>query len=139
NLYLQALASAARAESARAQLETAQVLQNQALDMKQSGIVAGIDVIRAQVRLSTERQRTTFAENEFQKAKLQLGRVVGLAIGQEFNLSAEIPELPMPDFTLEEALERAYKSRPDYLAALERVKAAEANREAVVKNALPSV
>jgi outer membrane protein TolC len=139
NLYLQALASAARAESARAQLETAQALQNQALDMKQSGIVAGIDVIRAEVRLSTERQRATFAENEFQKAKLQLGRVVGLPIGQEFNLSTEIPELPMPAFTLEEALERAYKSRPDYLAALERVKAAEANRQAVVTNGLPSV
>ena len=41
--------------------------------------------------------------------------------------------------TLEEALERAYKTRPDYLAALERVQAAEAARAAVAGEALPSV
>ena len=33
----------------------------------------------------------------------------------------------------------AYRSRPDYLAALERVRAAEAQRKAVAGDALPSV
>jgi outer membrane protein TolC len=41
--------------------------------------------------------------------------------------------------TLEQALERAYKQRPDYLAALDRVRAAEASRRAVVGEGLPSV
>jgi outer membrane protein TolC len=41
--------------------------------------------------------------------------------------------------TLEEALERAYKTRPDYLAAQERVRAAEAERRAIVGEALPAV
>jgi outer membrane protein TolC len=44
----------------------------------------------------------------------------------------------MPDLKLEEALEQAYKDRPDYLAALERVRAAEASRRAVASEALPS-
>ena len=131
NLYLQALAATARADSARAQLETAQALQTQAVDLKQSGIIAGIDVVRAEVRLSTDRQRATAAENEFQKAKLQLARVIGLPLGQPFNLSTVVPDLPTPDVTLEEAVERAYRTRPDYLAALERVRAAEARRKAV--------
>jgi hypothetical protein len=36
-------------------------------------------------------------------------------------------ESPFPDITLEQAVERAYQSRGDYLAALERVRAAEAS------------
>jgi outer membrane protein TolC len=139
NLYLQALASGARADSARAQLETAQALQRQALDLKQGGIIAGIDVVRADVRLSTDRQRATAAENDFQKAKLQLARVMGLPLGQPFNLSSMVPDLPTPDLSLEQAVERAYRTRPDYLAALERVEAAEARRRAIATGALPSV
>ena len=139
NLYLQALASNARADSARAQLETATALHTQALDLKQSGIIAGIDVVRAEVRQSTERQRATAAENEFQKAKLQLARVIGLPLGQAFTLTTAVPDLPTPDMTVEQAVERAYRTRPDYLAALERVRAAEDRRQAVVSDALPSV
>ena len=138
NLYLQALAASARADSARAQLETARALQTQAVDLRQSGIIAGIDVVRAEVRLSTERQRATASENEFQKAKLQLARAIGLPIGQAFDLSTAVPELPVPDVTLEAAVERAYQTRPDYLAALERVRAAEARRKAVTSENLPS-
>src|SRR5262245_27355804 len=44
-----------------------------------------------------------------------------------------------PDITLEAALARAYQSRADYQAALARVAAAEANRKAIVGEALPSV
>ena len=40
--------------------------------------------------------------------------------------------------TLDHALERAYRQRPDYLAALDRVRAAEASRRAVVGEGLPS-
>jgi len=139
NAYLQTLAAGARSVSAKAQLETAEALQRQAESLRQSGIVAGVDVIRAEVRVLTERQRATAAENEFQKSKLQLARVIGLPIGQAFTLSQEIPNVPSPDMTLEEALERAYKQRPDYLAALERVRAAEASRRAVAGEGLPSV
>jgi len=139
NLYLEGLAAQARATTARAQLQTAQALQTQAEDLRRSGIVAGIDVVRAEVRLSTERQRATATENEFQKAKLQLARVVGLPIGQPFDLVAEVPDLPMPDLTFEQALERAYRDRPDYQAALERVLAAQNLRDAASGSTLPSV
>jgi outer membrane protein TolC len=47
--------------------------------------------------------------------------------------------VPIPDLTLESALERAYRMRPDYLAVLERVKAAEASRAAAAGDMLPSV
>jgi outer membrane protein TolC len=139
NAYLQALAASARADSARAQQQTADALYRQAGDLRESGIIAGIDVLRAEVQLSTQRQRATAAENDLQKGKLQLARIIGLPIGQPFNLSDELPYLPVPSMTLEDALDRAYKTRPDYQAALQRVQAAEASRRAVVGEGLPSI
>ncbi len=139
NAYLQALAASARADAARAQGATAQALYTQATNLRQSGIVAGIDVLRADVQLSTERQRITAAQNEFEKAKLQIARIVGLPLGQPFTLVSDLPDVPSPDITFEEALDRAYKTRPDYQAALERVKAAESARAAIVGEARPSV
>ena len=138
-LYLQALASDARVESARAQQQTAQTLYNQALDLKQNGIVAGIDVLRSEVQLNVQINRATTAANDAEKAKLQLARVMGLPLGQDFVLDPALPELPDPDLTLEQAIERAYQTRADYQAALEHVRAAEAARQAVVGEALPAV
>jgi outer membrane protein TolC len=138
-LYIHALGSRARAESARVQQQTAQALYDQALNLKQNGLVAGIDVLRAEVQLSTEIQRATFNANEFEKAKLQLARAIGLPLGQDFALDANLPQLPASDLTIESAIEQAYRTRPDYQAALERVHAAEATRRAVASSLLPSV
>jgi outer membrane protein TolC len=107
--------------------------------MKESGLVAGIDVLRAEVQVATNRQRATAGQNDFEKAKLQLARVIGLPIGQPIALVDELPNVPVPEITIEEALDRAYKTRADYQAALERVRAVEAERRAVVGDALPSV
>jgi len=138
-LYVQALAASARVDAARTQQQTAQALYSQALDLKQNGMVAGIDVLRAEVQLNAQTQRATSAVNEFEKAKLQLARVMGLPLGQAFTLDANLPDLPNADLTLDAAVEAAYRSRSDYLAAVERVRAAEASRQAVVGDALPSV
>jgi outer membrane protein TolC len=138
-LYTQALAAAARADAARAQADTARALYNQAVDLKQGGLVAGIDVLRAEVELNSETQRSTSAANDSEKAKLQLARVMGLPIGQEFTLDTTVPDLPKPNLTLDEAVALAYDHRADYQAALERVRAAEAARRAIIGDALPSL
>jgi outer membrane protein TolC len=139
NLYVQALAASARAEAARAQQETARTLHQQALDLKQNGIIAGIDVLRAEVQLGAQTQRATNAVNEFEKAKLTLARVMGLPLGQAFELDANLPDLPAADISLDAAVSLAYGTRPDYKAALERVSAAEATRQSIVGDSLPSV
>lgn len=138
-LYVQALAASARADAARAQQETARTLHQQALDLKQNGLIAGIDVLRAEVQLSTQTQRATIAVNEFEKAKLQLARVIGLPLGQRIALDPALPDLPAADLSIDAAVALGYKTRPDYQAALERVSAAEATRRSIVGDALPSV
>ena len=139
NSYALALAASALVDAAKAQLDTAQALYQQALDLKQAGIVAGIDVLRAEVQVSTARQRLTAADNDFQKSKLQLARIIGLPLGQPFALQDQIRPVPFPDMTLDQAVERAYQERGDYKAALLRVEAADANRRAAKGELLPSV
>ena len=94
-------ASASRAQSAHAQVQTAQALFTQANDMKASGLVAGIDVLRADVQLSTERQRATAADNDYEKEKLSLAHLIGLPIGQTFTLVDTLPDVPIPEMTLQ--------------------------------------
>jgi outer membrane protein TolC len=139
NLYLEVLAARARTESVQAQLQTAETSLQQASNMKENGLIAGIDVVRADLQLSTQRQRLTAAKNDFEKTKLQLARVIGLPPGQAFELIEELPYVPVPDMSFESAVERAYQSRPDYLGALERVQAAEATRRAIAGEMLPAV
>ena len=138
-LYVRALAASARADAARAQQQTAQALHAQALDMKQAGLIAGIDVLRAEVQLSAQTQRATIAANDFEKGKLLLARAIGLPLGQRFELDPMLPDLPSADMSLDAAVALAYKARPDYKAALEYVSAAEATRRSIVGDALPSV
>ena len=139
NLFVQALAASARADAARAQAETARTLHQQAIDLKQGGLIAGIDVLRAEVQLSTQTQRATITANEFEKAKLMLARAIGLPLGQRFALDPALPNLPTPDISIDGAVALAYKTRPDYKAALERLSAAEATRRSIVGEALPAV
>ena len=137
--YARVLAASARVDAAQAQLGTAQALYMQALDLKQSGIVAGIDIIRAELQVDTERQLVTAAQTDLEKARLVLARLIGLPIGQAFTLSDRLSTATVPDMTLEQALERAYRTRPDYQAALARVRAAEASRQSATGELLPTV
>ena len=139
NMYLQTLAAQARSEAATAQLASAQALHQQALDLKQAGLVAGLDVVRAEVQVSLLRQRSTAVANDAEKAKLQLARIVGLPIGQPFTLVDNIPDIGERPVTLEAALKEAYGQREDFLAAIEEVSAAQSRKDAAVAAHLPSL
>src|SRR5437762_3518252 len=139
NLYLEAVAVSSRIEAAHAQQNTAEAVLKQATDMKQSGVAAGIDVLRAQVQVQNHLQRTIAAENEFEKIKLQLARTIGLPTAQAFTLTDRIPFAPLTDVSLDSALKTAFENRADYLAARERLAAAEAARRAAADEHLPTV
>jgi outer membrane protein TolC len=139
DLYLEAIAAESRIEVVRAQQETAAQLLQQALDLKSSGLVAGIDVVRAQVQVQNQRQRRIQADNNFEKAKLKLARAIGLPPGQAFTLTDKIPYAPLADVSLDKAIADAYVQRADYLAARDRLSAAEAAQQAAAAQLLPSL
>jgi outer membrane protein TolC len=137
--YLQALANQSRVEAAQAEFTTAEVTYKQAVDLKNAGVVAGIDVLRAQVDMQARQQRVLVAQNDFDKQLLQVGRVIGLPAGQKFVLSDKIPAPAPIEITLELALQRALDSRSDYKQAESLMRAAERSRAAAQAQRLPTV
>ena len=123
--YLLVISDAAAVESIRAQVRTAQTLYDQAVDKNTQGVIARIDVLRARVELQTQQQRLIAADNQLSIDKLGLARVIGLANGQSFRLTDSVPYRALEISTLEQTLAQAYTTRPDYLAAERRVRAAE--------------
>jgi outer membrane protein TolC len=79
------------------------------------------------------------AKNNFAIQKLTVARVIGLAPGQEFELTDKSLYKKFDGITLDEALKRAYASRSDYQAAMNDVRAAEFSRKAAWAGYLPSV
>jgi outer membrane protein TolC len=139
NLYLEAVSSSSRIDVARAQLETAEALLRQTSNLKASGIVAGFDVLRAEAQVQRQRQRLIVSDNDFEKAKLRVGRAIGLPPGQPIRLTQTIPFAPLEAVPLERALQDAYARRTDYLAAADRLAAAEARAQAASAERLPSL
>ena len=137
--YLQALAGAARRDAVQVQFQTAQALYQQAVDLKKAGVVAGIDVLRAQVEMQAQQQRLLATSNDYEKQKLSLARVIGLPVAQQFELGDKVPFEAAPEITLEPALEVAYRNRADYQAAMSLARAAEAGKKAAQGEALPSL
>jgi outer membrane protein TolC len=139
NAYLQAIAEAARVETAQAQVETAHALYDKAVAQQQAGVAPAIDTLRAQVEYQTRRQQLIAATNDFAKQKLSLARVIGLAAGQEFELADKAPyeAFPIPD--LATSLQRAYALRSDYKAAQRRVAAAQLERNAATAGYFPTL
>ncbi|PYV13872.1 MAG: TolC family protein [Acidobacteria bacterium] len=139
DLYLQAIAARSRVETARAEVKASQAVYNRAVDMKKSGVIPGIDVLRSEVELRAEQQRQIAVENDFEKAKLNLARAIGLPVDQEFELADKIPYSPLTAMPLEEALATAYRSRADYESAEARVRSAEDEKRAARGGGLPSL
>ena len=137
--YLQAVASESRVAAAQVQVATAKTLYQNAVDLKGTGMVAGIDVLRANVEYQTQQQRLLVTQNQFEKDKLQLARVIGLPTGQQFRLADQIPYAPVPETTLESSLARAYQNRSDYLSAQASLRSAELSRKAAAAQRLPSL
>jgi outer membrane protein TolC len=138
-LYLQAIAGRSRIEAAQAQFNTGKTLYQRAVDLKNAGMVAGIDVLRAQVEMQAQQQRVIFFRNEFEKQKLSLARAVGLPLGQPLTLTDEVPYTATPPLNLEQALELGWNNRSDYKSAAALVSAAESSRRAAEAERLPSV
>jgi outer membrane protein TolC len=139
NAYLQALAGAARVETAIAQNQTAQAIYQKSLAQQQAGVSPAIDALRAQVQQQNRQQQLIVSRNSFAKQKLALARIIGLPPGQEFTLTDTAPYEPLADEGLERSLQRAYSSRSDYQAAVQQVRAAERFRNAATAQHYPSI
>src|SRR6202521_5860530 len=115
--YLQVIASAARVETAKAQLASAGELDRQTANRVKSEVSPEIDSLRAQVERQSAEQRLTNVTNQLEKDKLTLARIIGLAIDQEFGVTDPLSYHPLTGITNETATGDALRSRADLRSA----------------------
>jgi outer membrane protein TolC len=139
NSYLLAIATAARIETADAQVKNAQALYDKAVDQQKAGLSPAIDTLRARVELQTRQQQLISARNDFALQKLLLARVIGLPTGQEILLTEKAPYQALTPLPVEVYLQRAYASRSDYQAAQAQVRAAELSHRGASAGYYPSI
>jgi outer membrane protein TolC len=137
--YLQAIADASRIESVSAQVDTAQALFNQASDQVSAGTSPKIDGLRAEVELKTRQQQLIQAKNDYAIQKINLARVIGLASGQQFDLTDKSPYAPFTAMSVDDAIAQADKSRSDLKAAELTVKSMEYGKKSAKAGYLPSI
>jgi outer membrane protein TolC len=125
NSYLEIIADTARVSATQAEIAADQAVYTNAARRHDAGIAIAIDVLRSEVELKRRQQALVATQNQLAKDKLMLGRIIGLAIGQDFTIANPSPSVPLVTMPLDEALSQAYTHRPDYQAAKARVQAAE--------------
>jgi outer membrane protein TolC len=115
NEYLLAIAAAARVDAAQAQVETARSTLQQSTRSADCGRRSRHRRSAGKRKFRTRQQQLIVVRNDYAKQKLLLARTIGLPPGQEFNLTDKAPYAPLAPMGLEQALQRAYTSRRDYL------------------------
>src|SRR5882724_4668677 len=137
--YVQVVASAARVETAKAQLASARELDQQTANRVRSEVSPEIDARRAEVERQSAEQRLINAANQLEKDKLTLARVIGLAIDQDFGVSDPLEHHPLSGITIETAGDEALRSRADLRSAEAGVRAAALTLRAQKAQRLPVV
>src|ERR1700730_9057184 len=137
--YVQVIAAQARVTSARAQLDTANALFQQASERRAVGLLAQIDVNRSQVQVLTQQQRIVSLQNDLAKQTINLARLTGLPLSDGVDLTDDNPFTPSPAITLEDALEQARDQRPDLKGAHSQVRAGDRAPAAARAERFPSL
>ncbi|GFO62755.1 TolC family protein [Geomonas paludis] len=112
--YLNAAYAQARVATARSRVQTSEVLEKLARDQRAAGVADGLDVLRAQVQLANDRQNLLATGNNAQLALLALARSVGIDLGTPITLTDQLSFKPLDPPQIEQGIQAALESRPDY-------------------------
>src|ERR1700728_1443498 len=137
--YLLVIADQSEVESATSQRDTAKALFQQTSDQKTAGLASAVDVLRSQVQLQSREQKLIVAQNNLAKQKLALARAIGLPPGQTFEITTRVPYRELTPSGLDEAIQSAYKARPDFQSQMNQVRSAELGRKAASAERYPSI
>jgi outer membrane protein TolC len=139
NAYLLALADETQVSSVEAQVATAKISLNQAVENHQAGTAPLLDELRARVDSQSLEQQLIVARNALEKDKLALARTIGLPLAQQFNLSDKAPYAAFDGLDVDATIRQAHANRKDLAAMVEQTKAAEEQRKAATAERLPTL
>lgn len=112
--YINAAYAEARVATAESRVQTSEVLEKLARDQRAAGVADGLDVLRAQVQLANDRQNLLVTRNSAQLALLALARSIGVDLGTPITLSDKLAFKKLEAPQIEQAVQAALESRPDY-------------------------
>ncbi len=139
NAYLLVIADKARIDSAQAQVNTSKVSLDQAVQNHRAGTAPLLDELRARVDYQTQEQNLITAQNQYEKDKIALARVIGLPLEQKFELTDTAPYAALDEIDPETAVKQALANRNDLKAMQEQLKAAEKARSAATAERYPTI
>jgi outer membrane protein len=137
--YLAAVKADTDVETAQANVTLSEALLTQANNQKTAGTGTGIEITRARVQLSNDRQQLLVAQNARRSAHLQLLRVMGLRLDTEIELTDRLEYAPVDALTLEQARQQALRERADLEAQQRREENARLSASATKLDRLPSL
>ena len=137
--YLRVLSDTATITNAQSQLASDRELERQAQAKKDAGVGTNLDLIRARVERQTREQELIANTSQFEKDKIQLNRLMGLAADQPLQLTDAVPFHELEALPLETAKQVAYKRRKDLLSLEAQLRAAQLQRRAIHYERLPVV
>lgn len=139
NAYLLVLADQADIDSTQAQVDTAKVSLDQAVANHEAGTAPKLDELRARVDYQTQQQQLIVANNQLDKDKLALARVIGLPLAQIFSLADKAPYSAFDQPEVQAAIQQALANRADRKASAEQTAAYVDQRKAATDERLPSL
>jgi outer membrane protein TolC len=139
NGYLLIIDAASRIDATDAQVRNAQALYDQANEALAAGTSPKIDVTRTSVQLHTEQFNLTVARNNLAIAKLNLARVIGLPLGQAYDVADRLPYVELETRSVDETLQSAMGARADFQAAERAVETAQSQLGAAHAQRYPTV
>src|SRR5579864_7734089 len=137
--YLTGLRAEASLETAKANVELSEALLKLAQSQKAAGTGTGIEITRADVQLANDNQRLLVAQNDVERAHLQLLKVIGLRLENPVQLTAKLEYVPVENLDAAQALVTAREHRAELKAQERREVNAKLNYSATRLERVPSL
>ena len=138
-VYLETLRAKAAVEARKADVILNKELLRLATERKVAGMATSLDVTRAKVQLENVRQRLLVAENDHDRAKLNLIRAIGLSFDVALTLTDEMTMVAVPEQTMAEALVVANENRTELKVQKQKQRLASLTHSSVASERLPSI
>src|SRR5579864_457332 len=137
--YLTGLRAEASLETAKANVELSEALLKLAQSQKAAGTGTGIEITRADVQLANDNQRLLVAQNDVERAHLQLLKVIGLRLENRVELMGKLEYVPVQNVEDAQALTTARENRAELKAQGQREENAKLNYSATKLERLPTL
>lgn len=136
--YLAAMRNAATVKASQSRVQLAGAIFDQATDLQKAGVGTGIDTLRANVQLQSEKQRLIVSGTQLGTSLLGLARLLNSGENQSIELADDLRSqaVATPE-SREVAI--AYQNRPEMKTALSRERTAELHRQEARAEWLPKI